>query len=90
MFVFIYHRFGIKCMQGVMLKQFFNKEHADKSANLKGPMAPHTNNMMQIIATTTSSFYFASIAVEVKKNEKLKIGKIENAHRKWGSKESMN
>lgn len=51
-------------------------------------MESRTNNTMQIIAITTSSFYFASIAVEVKR--KLKIGKIGNAHRKWGSKESMN
>lgn len=43
-------------MQGVMLKQFFNKKHAEKSENLKGPMAPRTNNMMQIIAITTSLF----------------------------------
>lgn len=56
-------------MQGVMLKQFFNKKHAEKSENLKGPMAPRTNSMMQIIATATSSIYFASIVSEVKKIE---------------------
>lgn len=69
-------------MQGVMLKQFFNKMHAEKSENLKGPMAPRTNNMMQIIATATVSFYFASIVVEVKKIENRQ--KIENTHRNGG------
>lgn len=35
-------------------------------------MTPHTNNMMQIIATITNSFYFASIVEEGKNRKQAK------------------
>lgn len=46
--------FGVKGMQELMLKKFSRNTMQSNKENPKGPMAPHADNVMQIIATTVT------------------------------------